>query len=152
MDMKPDEVWKKWPEELLNIDKKKFKRIIDNGGKTPTISLSDLKDFTMGMLPFLFYKKGSSNQAMIKPYLRSIVKQEYYANPGIALNDKDNPDSFVKQCEKVRETYRNPAAHTEIIPRDIADACYQQIIGKTEAFMHNTKIMGLIMLLYEYIE
>ena len=150
-EMDPDEVWQKWPEELLDTDMKKYKRIIDNGGKKPTIGLSASKDFTMGMLPYLFYKKGSSNQSMIKPYLQSIVKQRYRYNPGKAMNDYKNPNSFVNQCEKVRVFYRNPAAHTEIIPRDVASACYQQIIGKTDAYLHNTKVLGLIMLLYEYI-
>jgi hypothetical protein len=104
------------------------------------------------MLQYLFYKKKSANQALIKPYLQSIVKKDYYSNPGKAMNDFNNPNSFVKQIETVRVSYRNPAAHSEIILKDIAEECYQQIIGKGEAYRHETKVLGLIMLLYEFLE
>jgi hypothetical protein len=150
--MNPSEVWSKWPEELLNIDRYKYEKAVYKGEEIPTIGLGDEKTFTMGMLQYLFYKKKSANQALIKPYLQSIVKKDYYSNPGKAMNDFNNPNSFVKQIETVRVSYRNPAAHSEIILKDIAEECYQQIIGKAEAYRHETKVLGLIMLLYEFLE
>jgi hypothetical protein len=150
--MNPSEVWSKWPEELLNIDRYKYEKAVYKGEEIPTIGLGDEKSFTIGMLQYLFYKKKSANQALIKPYLQSIVKKDYYSNPGKAMNDFNNPNSFVKQIETVRVSYRNPAAHSEIILKDIAEECYQQIIGKAEAYRHETKVLGLIMLLYEFLE
>lgn len=81
-------------------------------------------------------------------YLKTIVKPKFQKNPCIALNKFRDTNSFISQCESVRIAYRNRAAHPEIITRDEAENCYYQIVGKAEAYLHKTKVQGLILLLY----
>ena len=119
----------------------------------------------MGVLPYLFWDKDEDKRQLLqlrmKEYLQSIVKECYTDNPLKHINPlikKDGktmraPYSFISQCEQIREAYRNPAAHIDIVSWKEADACYSEVvIGKADAFRYSSEAKGLIMKLYEFLK
>lgn len=138
--MERSDVERMWPKQLLDT-------------KDGAFTLKKQESFTMGNLSYVF------NESFIDPetgkkrwyiydYLKTIVKPEFQRNPCIALNNFRDTNSFINQCENIRTSYRNRAAHPEVITRDEAENCYYQIVGRAEAYLHTTKAQGLILLLY----
>ena len=161
-EMDPSEVWDEWPEELLNTDKRKYRKIIEKGESSPIIELGDAKSFTLGKLPFLFYnEKSRGTREHMQEYLDTIFKKEYRYHKGGTIGAVDwidfqdhsrDPHSFISECDNIRNDYRNPAAHSGIVCRDDAEVCYQRIIGRGDAYRHCSEVQGLIMKLYEYLD
>ena len=160
-----------WPEELLDKKHHTYIKIMDDGD-VPEIKLGN--QFTMGTLPYLFYSKKSRNlREKMNEYLSTIIKKpESAKGPWWAINMLDymvniregerDINSFVSRCEQVRDVYRNPAAHSGIVSKETALACSATIVGKeaystaivgrTDAFVHNTEVQGLIMKLHELLK
>lgn len=161
-EMDPSEVWDEWPEELLNTDKRKYRKIIEKGENSPIIELGDAKSFTLGKLPFLFYnEKSRGTREHMQEYLDTIFKKEYRYYRGGTIGAVDwidfqdhsrDPHSFISECDNIRNDYRNPAAHSGIVCRNDAEVCYQRIIGRGDAYRHCSEVQGLIMKLYEYLD
>ena len=156
-----DTVFSVWPEKLLN----KTKAACQNEFLNPGSSVLGIgNSFTLGTLPYLFWDKDPVNRKLLqqrmKEYLQTIVKDCYadnplkYINPLIKEGDKTirDPNSFISQCEQIRENFRNPAAHIDIIPWEKADECYSEVVGKADSFRYATQAKGLIMKLYEFLK
>ena len=154
-------VFSVWPEKLLN----KTKAACQNEFlSTGTIVLEMGNSFTLGTLPYLFWDKNPDNRKLLqqrmKEYLQTIVKDCYadnplkYINPLIKDGSKTtrDPNSFINQCEQIRENFRNPAAHIDIISWEKADECYSEVIGKADSFRCAAQAKGLIMKLYEFLK
>lgn len=151
-EMKIEDIYRHWPQEMLNIKKK--------GGGTVVIKPGNY--FTMGTLPYLFYKEDKPyvREEMDK-YLRIILKKpenktEDDWNPidtlDLFLDKKRDPNSFVSRCGYVKKAYRDPAAHSGIIVYDTAKACSDTIIGRVDALNQNVRIYGLLMELYSMLK
>ena len=161
-EMDPSDVWNQWPEELLNIDRKTYRKLMEDGRYSATIELGDAKSFTMGKLPYLFYnKKNRLTRDRMKEYLDTIFKEEYRQKPGGTIGAIDwidfqsykrNPNSFISDCDNIRDAYRNPAAHSGTVCRSDAELCCQRIIGRVDAYRHCSEVQGLIMTLYNYLK
>lgn len=137
------DVQRLWPKQLLDE-------------KDGVYVLKNRESFTMGSLRFVFnesyYDPNVGRERWyIYDYLKTIVKPDF-KNPCIALNKFHDKNSFISQCENIRASYRNRAAHPEIITRDEADSCYCQIVGRAGAYLQTTRIQGLILLLYSYLK
>ena len=112
-EMDPSDVWNQWPEELLNIDRKTYRKLMEDGRYSATIELGDAKSFTMGKLPYLFYnKKNRLTRDRMKEYLDTIFKEEYRQKPGGTIGAIDwidfqsykrNPNSFISDCDNIRD-------------------------------------------------
>ena len=156
-----DTVFSIWPEKLLNKTKAACQNEFLNTG---SFVLGIGNSFTLGTLPYLFWDKNPVNRKLLqqrmKEYLQTIVKDCYadnplkYINPLIKEGDKTirDPNSFISQCEQIRENFRNPAAHIDIIPWEKADECYSEVVGKADSFRYATQAKGLIMKLYEFLK
>lgn len=155
-----DEIYTYWPEELLDTKYYAFRRILDDGGR-PTVNMGD--HFTMGMLPYLFYGRNPVVREKMNEYLKTILKKsDAISGKWWAINALDQmvnirtgereADSFVSRCELIRESYRNPAAHSRIVDRKTAKACTDAIVGRVEAFKHNMEVQGLLMELYSMLK
>lgn len=161
-EMDPSDVWNEWPEELLNIDRKTYRKLTEDGRHSPTIELGDAKLFTMGKLPYLFYnKKNRVTRNRMKEYLDTIFKEEYREKPGGTIgvidwidfrSSKRDPHSFISDCDNIRDAYRNPAAHSGTVCRSDAEICCQRVIGRVDAYRHCSEVQGLIMTLYNYLK
>ncbi|MCD7749367.1 MAG: leucine-rich repeat domain-containing protein [Oscillospiraceae bacterium] len=140
-----NKIYRIWPETLLSCTKKKYNQGKSNGS-APQLSLGD--HFMMGTLPYLFSDRNAKQNDILKKrmgkYLRTVVREEYREAPVKAFADQDNVNSFVRQCENIRMSYRNPAGHTGVLDKDSAAKCYEKIVG-------NEKVEGLIMTLYSYL-
>lgn len=151
--MAAQDVYAVWPERLLSKTKKEYAREAAEG-TCPVVKPGN--SFTMGTLPFMFYDRKKAKKVLLqlrmKEYLRTIVREEYYAKPLKAFNDYSDPDNFVHRCEQIRGNYRNPAAHTEVIDRGKAVECYSRVIGKVDTYRHLVEVQGLLMMLYGYLK
>lgn len=54
----------------------------------------------------------------------------------------------MEKSERVRKDYRNKAAHVDVVSRDQAKGCYQQVIGKIDAYEYTSDVTGFIIELY----
>lgn len=161
-EMDPSDVWNAWPEELLNMDRKTYRKMVEDGRCSPMIELGDAKSFTMGKLPYLFWnKKNRVTRDRMKEYLDTIFKEEYRQKPGGTIGTVDwidfrsykrDPHSFISDCDNIRDAYRNPAAHSGIVCRSDAEICCQRVIGRVDAYRHCSEVQGLIMTLYNYLK
>ncbi len=114
----------------------------------------------MGMMPFFLGRpdwKSDEEQdrllhSKMKEYLKTIVKDEYKETPLLSFYQKDDPICFVQRCENVRNDYRNPAAHTNVLPRASAEACYRTVVGKRGMAEFTSDVTGLITSLYGYLK
>ena len=134
--MKTADIYKHWPEELLDTKKYIADEIIRDGGK-PEIKPGNY--FTMGTLPHLFYKKKKASvRKEMEEYLRTILKKPENAPEDwvaidmldLFIDDERDPNSFVSRCEHIRNVYRNPAAHSGIVVRTTAEDCTDAIVGR----------------------
>lgn len=58
------------------------------------------------------------------------------------------PGCFVWKCERIRENYRNKAAHVNVMSEEEASSCYQSIITKPDTYVYNAEIAGAILELF----
>lgn len=159
------EIYKYWPDVLLTVTKFQYER-------GTNAKLKKVDHFTMGNLPFLFGETGKlSNVPVVRTsqveqakmmktrmteYLATIVLDYYQAMPFEAFYLEDNradcitcqPGSFVWKCERIRENYRNKAAHVNVMSEEEASSCYQSIITKPDTYVYNAEIAGAILELF----
>lgn len=88
----------------------------------------------------------------MKSYLATILKEEYISNPLDVFYRKDDKFCFVSRCEKVRISYRNPAAHSNVLSKKDAELCYRAVVGKREAEEHLLDISGIILQMYRFLK
>lgn len=160
-----NEIYKYWPDVLLTVPK--FQYVVGTNSK-----LKQVNRFTMGNLPFLFGETGRlsnlpdirTNQlvqaemmkARMSEYLSTIVLDYYKDMPYEAFYLENNreeritcqPGCFVWKCERIRENYRNKAAHVNVMSEEEATLCYQSIITKPETYVYNAEIAGAILELF----
>lgn len=160
-----NEIYKYWPDALLTVPKFQYAR-------ETNLILRKVKHFTMGNLPFLFGETGRlsdvpmirTNQleqaemmkARMSEYLSTIVLDYYKATPYEAFYLENNredcftcqPGCFVWKCERIRENYRNKAAHVNVMSEKEASSCYQSIITKPDTYVYNAEIAGVILELF----
>lgn len=158
---------KNWPEILINYWKE-----YRNKQKKKDIS------FTMGSLPFLFGEVKYSDKVFIRPqqmmqsdlmkmrmteYLTEVVHEPYRNTPFVTFYESNDSkacrtfkkDCFIGKCEKIRNAYRNKAAHIEVMSEQEATNCYQSVICKMErsdAYVYNAEITGVLLELYDKID
>ena len=159
------EIYKYWPDVLLTVPKSQYER-------GTNAKLSKVNHFTMGNLPFLFgetgrlsnnlsFRASQEEQAKIMKdrmteYLATIVLDYYKPMPFEAFYLEDNradritcqPGCFVWKCERIRENYRNKAAHVNVMSEEEATSCYQSIITKPDTYVYNAEIAGAILELF----
>lgn len=157
-----NEIYKYWPDVLLTVPKFQYER--GTNAKVRKVS-----HFTMGNLPFLFGETGrlSNNPFLracqveqakmmkerMKEYLATIVLAYYKPMPFETFYLEDNradritcqPGCFVWKCERIRENYRNKAAHVNVMSEEEASSCYQSIITKPDTYVYNAEIAGAIL-------
>ncbi|MDE6435174.1 MAG: hypothetical protein K2L07_13200 [Lachnospiraceae bacterium] len=159
---KPDKnKWEKtfeqWPEKLLSWNRIDYEKKVKTG-KLPFLDLQ--KTFTMGMVPFFMGRsdwKSSEVQnqllhSRMEEYLGTVVRDEYQKTPLLSFYQEGDPTCFVQRCENVRNDYRNPAAHTNVLSKECADACYRTVVGRRETEEFTSGVTGLIMSLYGYLK
>ena len=160
-----DEIYKYWPDVLLTATKLQYSR-----GTNSRVRKAN--HFTMGNLPFLFGETGrlsdipaiQNNQleqaemmrTRMSEYLATIVVDYYKSTPYEVFylkNDREDryvcqPGCFVWKCERIRENYRNKAAHVNVMSEEEASSCYQSIITKPDTYVYNAEIAGAILELF----
>lgn len=160
-----NEIYQYWPDVLLTVPKSQYER-------GTNAKLRKVSHFTMGNLPFLFGETGrlSNNPSfrasqveqakMMKDrmteYLATIVLDYYKPMTFEAFYLEDNradritcqPGCFVWKCERIRENYRNKAAHVNVMSEEEASSCYQSIITKPDTYVYNAEIAGAILELF----
>lgn len=149
-----------WPEKLLSCTQYDFKKSLykysrGNQKWKPTIEKGS--SFTMGVLPFIFGKPEKFRNpdqerllhTLLMEYLSTIVEEAYVNNPLEAFYKQKDKGCFVEKSECVRKDYRNKAAYVDVVSRDQAEGCYQQVIGKMDAYEYTSDVTGLIMELYD---
>ena len=134
-----DEIYKYWPDVLLTATKLQYSR-----GTNSRVRKAN--HFTMGNLPFLFGETGrlsdipaiQNNQleqaemmrTRMSEYLATIVVDYYKSTPYEVFylkNDREDryvcqPGCFVWKCERIRENYRNKAAHVNVMSEEEASS------------------------------
>lgn len=160
-----NEIYKYWPDVLLTVPKSQYER-------GTNAKLRKVSHFTMGNLPFLFGETGRlSNNPFLRAcqveqakmmkdrmteYLATIILDYYKPMPFEAFYLEDNradritcqPGCFVWKCERIRENYRNKAAHVNVMSEEEASSCYQSIITKPDTYVYNAEIAGAILELF----
>lgn len=160
----PEKTFQIWPERLLSMTKEEYNREVEvykqNRKPTEMPKLERKKHFTIGELPFLL---GQRDYKMLEPqaellrknmdaYLLTIVREKYKDNPRRAFTSgRHGLLSFVDRCENIRKNYRNKAAHADRISKTEAEQCYQDVVGKIEAYEKTMEVTGVILRLYELI-
>lgn len=94
---------------------------------------------------FVVYKNALTKNA-IEEYLKTVVKDCYKEKPLEAL------DSFVENCDEIRVSYRNEAAHTGKLSQNDAIKCLAAVIGmndKLSAYKNIITIEAVLMDLFE---
>lgn len=165
-----NEMYKNWPDNLLSIPKYQL-------SKETYPKLRKKNHFTMGNLPYLFgeVKTLSDNENIRKnqiaeseimkermsEYLATIVQDTYKENSfeafysSIVTEDRKiahKKDCFVWKCEKIRNDYRNKAAHVNVMSKEQAACCYQSIIQRSDIYTYNAEITGVLLELFNKID
>ena len=165
-----NEMYKNWPDNLLSIPKYQL-------SKETYPKLRKRNHFTMGNLPYLFgeVKTPSDNENIRKnqiaeseimkermsEYLATIVQDAYKETPfeafysSIVTKDRKiahKKDCFVWKCEKIRNDYRNKAAHVNVMSKEQAACCYQSIIQRSDIYTYNAEITGVLLELFNKID
>ena len=164
-----DETYRNWPDALLTVPYDQYKR-----NPNSKVKIVDL--FTMGKLPYLFGETGKlSGDSKIKAkqieqsaimkrrmteYLQSIVEIQYKDTPYEMFYGSDikegrvtsQPGSFVWKCEKIRNDFRNKAAHVNVMTGTEASSCYQSVITKPGTYEYNAEVTGVLLDLFVKID
>lgn len=97
--------------------------------------------FTLGSLPYII-NCSSEDRLKLDAYLSTL-------RDGLSADVllKKGPDgmSFVDRCEHIRKSYRNAAAHTEPVPRSVAQECCDDIIGAEAASRKIGEVQGVLL-------
>lgn len=169
---KPDSGnWEKtfsvWPEELLAVTEWEFRSSLNKyennpaKNRKPGIDLKDSKSVTLGKIPYLFGVKKPAHQtkkqsqlllSRLNEYLSAIVNVSYEEKPIDIFIKPGKKGSFITRCDEVRKKYRNPSAHTDVIARDDARHCYQEVIGRIAAYDYSTDITSLLLELVQVVK
>lgn len=148
------QVFKDWPEILLSCSLYEFQK---KKGNT-TLVMGNY--FTLGKHPYILGKpekftnteKENLLRTRLVEYLSTIVIDKYSDDPIGAFYNVFDPNCFVNKCEFINNAYRIKAAHTDVIEREQADDCYQQVIGKVDALKYTSDVTGLIIELYDMLK
>lgn len=162
---KPDEIYRNWPDALLTVPSFQYER-----NPNSRVTIVDL--FTMGKLPYLFGETGKlsgdnkirsyqlQQSEMMKmrmsEYLQTIVETQYkdisyekfYGSGVIDGRVTSQAGSFVWKCEKIRNDYRNKAAHVNVMTGNEATSCYQSVITKPGTYEYNAEVTGVLLDLF----
>lgn len=150
----PEEVFAIWPEKLLSMTQREYAR-----AKKPKLKRQHV--FTIGNLPFLLGERrerfsGAEQQALVQQrvaeYLATIVKPEFADAPREVFTASHGGESFVDKCERIRNDYRNAAAHAQVVSRDQAIACYHAVIGRIGAYDHISGVTSALLALYSVLK
>ena len=158
-----------WPEILLSHTKIQFDEFLKNHNnkpskyKKPILSKGDGDDFTMGSLPYILGKKKTRNSTqdklldkLMNEYLAIIINISSSAKLTTLFyktsNETNNDKKLVEKCDDIRNNYRNPAAHTNIMSKEKAGECYTQVIGKIDSFNYQGEVISLLLQLYDIID
>lgn len=144
------QTFRDWPEILLSCSQYEFQK------KKGNTTLAKGNYFTLGKLPYIFGKpekywnieKENLLRTRLVEYLSTIVIDNYSEDPVGAFYNAYDPNCFINKCEFINNAYRIKAAHTDVIEREQADDCYQQVIGKVDALRYTSDVTGLIIELY----
>lgn len=148
------QTFRDWPEILLSCSQYEFQK------KKGNTTLAKGNYFTLGKLPYILGKpekfknpeKESLLRSRLVEYLSTIVVDKYSKDPIGAFYKAYDPNCFVNKCEFINNAYRIKAAHTDVIEREQADDCYQQVIGKVDALKYTSDVTGLIIELYDMLK
>lgn len=150
----PEEVFAIWPEKLLSMTQREYAR-----AKKPKLKRQHV--FTIGNLPFLLGERrerysSAEQQALVQQraaeYLATIVKPEFADAPREVFTAAHGGESFVDKCERIRNDYRNAAAHAQVVSRDQAIACYHAVIGRIGAYDHISGVTSALLALYSVLK
>lgn len=165
----PDDIYRDWPDALLTVPYVQYKR-------NPNSKVKIIDLFTMGKLPYLFGETGKlsadsrirasqiEQSAIMKrrmtEYLQIIVETQYKDNPYEMFYGRDTevgrvtsqPGSFVWKCEKIRNDFRNKAAHVNVMTGNEASSCYQSVITKPGTYEYNAEVTGVLLDLFVKID
>lgn len=160
-----EDIYKYWPDELLTVTSRQYAR-------GTNAKLKKIGHFTMGKLPYLFGAIGelSKNKEIRKyqelqsqlmknrmnEYLLCIVEEAYKLNPIDAFYREEPSNTYIKclngcfvwKCEKIRNDYRNKAAHINVMSEQEAIGCYQSVVQRTETYVYNSEVTGVILELF----
>ena len=148
------QTFRDWPEILLSCSQYEFQK------KKGNATLVKGNYFTLGRLPYILGKpekfrnieKENLLRTRLVEYLSTIVIDKYSDDPIGAFYNAFDPNCFVNKCEFINNAYRIKAAHTDVIEREQADDCYQQVIGKVDALKYTSDVTGLIIELYDMLK
>lgn len=148
------QTFRDWPEILLSCSQYEFQK------KKGNATLAKGNYFTLGKLPYILGKpekfrnpeKENLLRSRLIEYLSTIVIDKYSNDPIGAFYNAYDPNCFVNKCEFINNAYRIKAAHTDVIEREQADDCYQQVIGKVDALKYTSDVTGLIIELYDMLK
>lgn len=98
--------------------------------------------------------KVTKSRRIMSEYLKEHLVSETNCDPidKFRKSKSGYNNSFLKQCEDIKERYRNPAAHTDRIKRKEAQDCYDSIVGKSMGEQHIEDVKGVLKYLYEIID
>ena len=148
------QAFRDWPEILLSCSQYEFQK------KKGNATLAKGNYFTLGKLPYILgkpekfrnFEKENLLRTRLVEYLSTIVIDKYSNDPIGAFYNAYDPNCFVNKCEFINNAYRIKAAHTDVIEREQADDCYQQVIGKVDALKYTSDVTGLIIELYDMLK
>jgi len=166
-----DHIYQNWPEVLLTVPQYQY--------KNQDVFIKSDRWFTMGILPSLFgeYKSVSDtpeirrqqaaqarlSRKQMTEYLTEIIDDAYKQSPleafyiGVGNNAflKYEKGCFLWKTETIRESYRNKAAHVDVMSDQEAANCYQSVIRKPEksdVYVFNAEITGAMLELFTKID
>lgn len=121
-----------WPRNLIHTDR-----------QSGEVSRNDGRWLTLGFIPFYLGLKESDKidkklNGVLEKYLKVIT-----GNPDFTV--EDNMKNIVDRIEKVTVKYRNPAAHTARVDRELANDCLEKIVGRNEASQRIETVKGLLL-------
>lgn len=139
---KPSVNASKWPDELVF-------------GKT----YNDSRFITLGSISYLLGKSnGLQKEGKRGPCSQKLINcMKMYLQTVRNCNDTDLfqkfQDGFAEECNRIANSYRNPAAHTGVINREEIEECYHSVLdGKLEAARFINQGTRLLLKLYEDVD
>lgn len=100
--------------------------------------------FTLGSLGYIF--KCNENEAeFLEKYLKTVVCDSDTDSAIGLLYSKADKNCIVARCEKIKNKYRNKAAHSDSVSMKLAKSCISDVIGLKDASEHIGKVQGLLL-------
>ena len=139
-----------------------FKKYIETFcDKSLKFNQKDKREFTLGTLRYLlkfdwdisFELIRSNNVVPYNTHLHNYLKKiKCEKQPNNVVEAIKKAGGFSDEIENIRKIYRNEAAHTNNVSRDLAEECYHTIIGKEEAEKLIVDTHNTLQWLYEIID